>query len=68
MLRRHPSDEHKKSWEKNEAKILFYRSNIFMIMTSIALVLKLMTESTSYHKSMKFLDSDKPNFDTSVAK
>ena len=68
MLRRHPSDEHKKSWEKYKANILFYRSNIFMIMTSIALVIKLMTESTSYHKSMEFLDSDKAKFDNSVAK
>ena len=63
MLRRHPSTEHRKSLEKFENSVLYYRSNILMILLIIGNGVSFLTESTPYHNSMKFLDSDKADFD-----
>ena len=51
FLRRHSSAEHKKSWLKFEATVLYYRSNFFMISVVIMNVLEFLTGNSTYHKS-----------------
>ena len=67
FLCRHPSDEIRKSWDKYETAVLYYRSNTFMIAIFIMDLLAIVSGNSTYNKSQKFLENGNHEFDTETS-